>query len=85
VLSSRRIAAALAAIGALAVAGPVAGASAAAGPAGQPAATDPFFTHLQAAQGDFVTSITAAQSGFTHLGDAWVSLLNPRPYHTLAS
>jgi hypothetical protein len=81
VLSSRRIAAPLVAIGALALAGPVAGASAATPPADQ----TPFFGHLQAAGNDFATSIAAAQSGVTHLGDAWVSLVNPRPYHMLAS
>jgi hypothetical protein len=87
--SSRRIAAALTAVGALAVSAPVAGASAATTPAGQfSAGQDPW----SAVQAGFATGTAAAQSALqgsaTKLSDAWTSMqtmpgVQPRPYHML--
>jgi hypothetical protein len=95
-LSSRRIAAVLTAIGALAVAAPVAGASAATAPS-QPTAQDPFTIGLTAAQQGFAAGADAAQSGFaagaaaaqsgaTLLSQTWSNALGvlgfpSRPYH----
>jgi hypothetical protein len=91
--SSRRIAAALTAVGALAVSAPVAGASAATTPTTSPAGQfsagqDPW----SAVQAGFATGTAAAQSALqgsaTKLSDAWTSMqtmpgVQPRPYHML--
>jgi type IV secretory pathway TrbL component len=92
-LASRRIAAVLTAIGALAASAPVAGASAAMTPGNQPAtqvgaAQDPWSVDLSGAQSGFAAGAAAAQSGVTMLRDAWARLLTApagaaRPYHAM--
>jgi hypothetical protein len=92
-LASRRIAAVLTAIGALAASAPVAGASAAMTPGSQPAkqvgaAQDPWSAGLTAAQSGFAAGAAAAQNGVIMLRDTWASLLSApagtaRPYHAM--